>query len=97
MQIIIDVNYVIGDEMCYPPYIKLGNICFFIVRNEQKTFMEARQHCRELGGDTITGDLLTTPKCNDFTLLSKFLSINGLIYIKFANLNSNLLFLLIVY
>ena len=68
---------------CLPPYTKVGGMCLAVVKNQMLSFEDARQYCQKLGhqlGNSDFADLLTTPDCEDFTLLSRYLIINGNLY-----------------
>ena len=41
------------------------------------TWDEARNFCKEIAGDGLGGDLLSTPTCDQFTLLTRYLGLNS--------------------
>ena len=52
-------------------------MCIYVESLQKRTWDSAREYCKQLAGDGMDGDLLSTPTCDQFTMLARYMEING--------------------
>jgi len=61
---------------CSPPYHNVAGMCIYVESLQKRTWSSAREYCKQLAGDGMDGDLLSTPTCDQFTMLARYMEIN---------------------